>query len=191
VLFIRKRNQELLAIVARLGYSFAMKTNARLFFPLLLVLYMLQLAYYWPMLPARVASHFDAAGRANGWQTREEFYAAAVLVALVLSIIFRVIPFLLHRLPVQFINLPNKDFWLASERKERTIADLDARMTVFGSATLGLLMIVMHFALEANLRPGGSLSAVWMIGALVGYATFSLVWMILMIQKYRRPPQLR
>lgn len=40
----------------------------------LMVLLAVQALYYYPQLPERMASHFGADGRPNGWTTREGFF---------------------------------------------------------------------------------------------------------------------
>lgn len=35
---------------------------------------LLMMTYYYPQIPERMASHFAADGRANGWQSREGIF---------------------------------------------------------------------------------------------------------------------
>ena len=45
---------------------------------------LLQSVFYYPQLPAVVASHFDGAGIANGWSSRNVFFTVyLVMVAMV------------------------------------------------------------------------------------------------------------
>jgi uncharacterized membrane protein len=45
-------------------------TPARVAFATLLGIVLLQAFVYYPQLPAQLASHFDAAGRPNGWSSK-------------------------------------------------------------------------------------------------------------------------
>lgn len=164
-----------------------MSSNSRLIFTVLLVLYVLQLAYYWPLMPVQMASHFDGAGRPNGWQSRTAFFGITAMVAAVVVFSFRILPKLLRRIPTTLINLPNKDIWLAPEHREATFAELEDHLITFGSATLVLMFAVMQLAFRANLDNDHRMSAAWMIGALVAYVLFTLLWIIRLLLRFRRP----
>jgi Protein of unknown function (DUF1648) len=51
----------------------------------------------WDRLSARMATHFDAAGRANGWMTREESFHFSVGFVAVLVLVFSAILWLVER----------------------------------------------------------------------------------------------
>jgi len=51
----------------------------------------------WDRLPARMATHFDAAGRANGWMTREESFHFSVGFVAVLVLFFSAILWLVEK----------------------------------------------------------------------------------------------
>jgi len=45
-------------------------------------------AYYLPVLPDRLATHFDAAGRANGWSDHAGFVESVAVLVLIMAAIF-------------------------------------------------------------------------------------------------------
>ena len=51
----------------------------------------------WDQLPARMATHFDAAGRANGWMSREVSLEFALGLTVFVLVIFTVISYVMHR----------------------------------------------------------------------------------------------
>ncbi len=51
----------------------------------------------WDQLPARIASHFDAAGRANGWMPREASFYFTIGFLSFLALVFSVSLFAIHR----------------------------------------------------------------------------------------------
>lgn len=64
-----------------------------------------------PDLPARIASHFDMAGRANGWRTKDAFGLGTLPIHLgTVFFIVGLISFM-HRLPPHLINVPNPEYW--------------------------------------------------------------------------------
>jgi len=54
----------------------------------IVLLHAAQTIYYFPRLPAIVAQHFDAAGRANGWASRDAFFIFSWTILLGISAIF-------------------------------------------------------------------------------------------------------
>jgi len=100
---------------------------------------------------------------------------------------FRILPKLLRRIPTALINLPNKDIWLAPEHREATFVELEGHLITFGSATLALMFAVMQLAFRANLDDAHRMSAAWMIGILVAYVLFTLLWIIRLFLRFRRP----
>lgn len=76
---------------------------------------LLMMAYYYPQMPPRMASHFAADGRANGWQSREGFFLLMLLVSASSAVV--VAPRQIAAKANARINLPNRDFWLAPERR--------------------------------------------------------------------------
>src|SRR3972149_10891183 len=100
--------------------------KARLIFYAVSALALLQLAAYYPFLPEKVASHFNFAGKADGWWDKEYF---AVFWAMLLAFLvgtFALTEYLVSKAPDSVINLPNKDWWLAPERRAETIKSVVA-----------------------------------------------------------------
>lgn len=156
-----------------------------------LVLAVLQLAHFYPLMPETMASHFDAAGRPNGFQSRAEFFGlmAVILVAVVgifvgLGSFFRVIP-------MSWMNLPHREYWLAPERRESTVDFIGQQMEWFGVATLLLLLLVVQAAIDANLTPETRLDphSMWLLLGL--YLAYVAVWMVLFLRHFRKPEATR
>ena len=51
----------------------------------------------WDQLPARMATHFDINGRANGWMSRETSLQFAIGLAFFTLVIFTVVAYVMHR----------------------------------------------------------------------------------------------
>ena len=87
---------------------------------LLIVCFLIYLAYSAKFLPGRVATHFGAEGVPNGWMSRTGYLIFISVLTVGLPLINIIIVLSINRIPDQFINLPNKDYWLSPENKQRT-----------------------------------------------------------------------
>lgn len=159
---------------------------APLVFGLLIATCLAHAAYYYPLLPERVASHFGASGRPDAWSGKESFLQIYLGAVLVIGVLFPGLNLLLAKTPNSLINLPHKDYWLAPEQREETIAVLSRHFLWFGSATLLLLLDMMQQTFDVHLGKAAALShPLFSIAAYVG---FSIVWSIVLILRFLRKP---
>ena len=89
-----------------------------------LVALFVQLLWAAPLLPDTVASHFDVRGEPDSWMTRSTFLAVMALVHAVTAVSVGGVGLWLPKVNDTWINLPNKDHWLAPERRDATLADV-------------------------------------------------------------------
>jgi uncharacterized membrane protein len=147
----------------------------------------LQIAYFYPLLPDMMASHFDGAGRPNGWMSKGGFMALYVGLLAVMAANFLVLPAFLERLPVSLINLPNKSYWLAPERREQAWAKIRAYLLAFGNAAVALMLFVFQLAMVANLSESRMLSpAIWIL--LAAFVAFVAGCLFRLFRAFRLPP---
>jgi len=162
-------------------------TIQRFTFFVLLLAAAMQAAYYYPLMPMMMASHFDAAGRANGWMPKEGFFLTYALVVSLMSAMFTVMPKLVLKFPDSMINLPNKDYWLAAERRDQTAGLIERHMKTAGNLTIALLLCVFQMSFRANLENQSRLSeSIWLL--LVAFVALMAVWAIRFIRAFRVPP---
>ena len=139
-------------------------------------------------LPAMVAVHFNAAGRADGFTSREDCrqfmraftLGAPVFVVLVTALLPRLIP---HSM----INIPNRGYWLAPERADDTVDFLSAQGIWFGC----ILLVFLAFVDELLVRANAATPPAFPTGALMGSMALLFaaigVWGVRMIWRFRRP----
>lgn len=140
-----------------------------------LVLFFLgQLIYYYPQLPERIASHFNASGEADGWMSKSAFIVFETgLLTFILGVFFCV-SYFMPKLPNGLINLPNKDYWLAPERRAETFRIMRGKMETFQIPLLLLLISINQLTVRANLN-GENLSPVsWLV--LGAFLIYTAVW---------------
>jgi uncharacterized membrane protein len=135
------------------------------------------LAADWSQLPDHIATHFNADGSPNGWSTRAGFLAPVIAILVLCGGLFLVAGWF-DRLPDRLINLPNKDYWLAPQRRADTFAALSDWLRWFLLAPMAFLVFIFTRVLNANLaaepRLEGHVFA--MLGVMFVAIAVLLVW---------------
>jgi len=151
----------------------------------LLVVIALQVAYYAPKLPDTVPSHFGPSGRADGWSSKTELLAIYGGVVVITVGPFLLLPWLLRYIPDDLINMPNKDYWLAPERRRETERTISVYLLWIGIGTLMLLSHLMGETFAASFDPEPRLSDTfwWALGL---YLAFVAGWCVVFVRAFRR-----
>jgi uncharacterized membrane protein len=144
---------------------------------------------YYSQLPEVVASHFDAHGVPNGWQTRSAFFAVFVGVTVLAAVVGFGIPRIIAVVPAQLINLPNKDYWLAPEHRAETMEFLTTHFAWFGCAVFLIVILTFDYAVQSNLHPDHPPDVFRMWYILAGFTTFMAVWITRLLRRFLRPLQ--
>lgn len=140
-------------------------------------------------LPERVASHFARGGEANGWMPRETYVAFILIAALGVPLALVALLAWLPRAFPNAVNLPNRAYWFATERREATLASFSSFAWVFGSL-LAALMAGVHWAIlraNAGTPPRFPESAFWAL--LIGFGSILAIWLAAWYLRFRRPSQ--
>lgn len=94
--------------------------------PIYMILFLFGLAiaqsiYFYPLLPDVVGSHFDAAGKVNGSSSKLGYFIIYFISLAITSSFTLVLPLIIKHLPTSTINIPHRDYWLSSDRREETL----------------------------------------------------------------------
>jgi uncharacterized membrane protein len=146
----------------------------------------LHVATVWGELPELVASHFDAGGRPNGFMPRGGFFVTIALVGggTILTTLFT--PALLRYVPTQLINVPNRDYWFAPERRESAIASLETILSWMAVQVAVLLALVIELTIRANLGRGRLDMSVFTV--LFGlFMASTPITLVLVFRRFRLP----
>ncbi len=143
-----------------------------------------QAAIYYSILPDPMASHFNGAGQADSWMSKQGFFALEGVILLIVICEFTFLPFLIKKMPDSLINLPNKNFWLAPERRAETFAAIGRGFEWFSIMLLALFIAVNQLVFRANIR-GENLNAIAIWTVLGIFLLFTLIWMIKFIRHFR------
>lgn len=139
-----------------------------------------------PHLPPLVASHFAADNLANGAMTRESYRNFMLLFAIVLPLFASLsLTWLPARHP-RALNIPHRDYWLAPEQREATLAFLRAQGFRLGTL-LTVFMSLVHFILiEANASTPPQLPALLFFTGLLVFLAGVVLWSYRLIRRFRR-----
>jgi uncharacterized membrane protein len=157
-------------------------------FVLLTVYAAVHFSSYYPQLPDVVASHFNARGIANGWQTKSAFFGMFVGVSVLAAVVGFAIPRMISVMPVELVNLPNKHYWLAPEHLAKTMEFMKIYFAWFGCALFLIILLTFDYAIQSNLHPQNrpDPSRMWYI--LAGFLLFTVVWIARMFSRFGRTP---
>lgn len=133
-----------------------------------------------------MASHFGAGGAPNGWMSRSSFAWFSILPVSVVLFVTFIVPLLVAKLPPSLINLPNKDYWLAPERKDEAMRRFGVRMEWLGVLLLAFLAIVYELVFQANLTRTGLANGPFIV-ALVAYLLLNVLWIVSLIRAFSLP----
>ena len=144
---------------------------------------------YYAQLPEVVASHFNARGVANGWQTKSAFFAVFIGVSVLAAVIGFGFPRIIAAVPPQLINLPNKRYWLAPDQLASTMEFLENFFAWFGCAIFTVILVTFNYAIQSNLHPDNrsDISRMWYL--LAGFLVFVVASIARMFIRFGRPPQ--
>ncbi len=141
-------------------------------------------------LPDNVATHFGLHGYADKWSTRESALYLMGCLGLLLPLIPAAMSLVLRFLPVDFINIPHREYWLAPERREATYAFfsryllwLSCLLVCFGMG-MQWLTIQAHHRFPVRLPPGA------LIGVLAAFLAAVCLWAAGLIRHFRLPRSL-
>jgi hypothetical protein len=137
-------------------------------------------------LPALVASHFGSTGTANGFMPHDVYVYCILAVVVGLPAATVVITWLAIARPDARINLPNKAYWLAPERRASTVGYLRSGIVCFGILLVAFLCYVHWLVVLANGTHPPHLANSWFLAGLVVFFAALLIWMKLFLGRFRQ-----
>jgi len=161
----------------------------RMLYVFLVLACLLMMGYYYPQMPQRMASHFAADGSPNGWMPRDSFFLLTCLICASSALVTFFAPWQIASKSDVRINLPNKGYWLAPQRRDATMRYIASTMAWFGCALLFVLISGSFLALRANLTLGQRFNSDAMLLVLGGFLFFLMILIIGMIRHFQTAPK--
>jgi uncharacterized membrane protein len=147
----------------------------------------LQWLHYYPLMPARMATHFGAGGEANGWMARDGFLLFFFAMIGFMVTLMLAMPKLIGLFPDSMINLPHKAYWLAPERRPLTMSIVASFMAWLAVIVVGLFMAILQLTFLSNLEPKPRLDGVAAAVAMIAFFVSMAVWLVLFYRAFRMP----
>ena len=137
-------------------------------------------------LPPVVASHFGPGGAANAFMGRRTYTALMLATVVAVPAFVGFSGQLVRRLPVQWINLPNRQYWLAPERRADTSRSLSCLTAPLALALAGFLCLVHWLVVQANAvkPPRLQEGVLWVALAVLG--TVLAIWLVVFLRRFGR-----
>lgn len=161
----------------------------RLVFVLLVVYVAIHFSSSYAQMPEVVASHFDGRGAPNGWQTKTAFFGFFIAMTVLSTVLGFGLPAIIGAVPIQLINLPNKQFWLSPEHRGTTMEFLKSYFAWFGCAIYLVMIVFFDYAVQSNLHPESPPAASHLWYTLAAFLTFVIAWLIRLFMRFVRFPQ--
>lgn len=164
-----------------------MKQSLQILFLLLALAVTAQALWQHDRLPERVATHFNLAGQADGWMSRDNQTKAHIGLVLFIAVLLEGLARLSPRLPDSLVNLPHRDYWLAPERRAATHAWIAGLLRLIGCVLMAFFLALFHLVYRANLNATPMLTgpAGLLVGGLLATVGLLLAGVIL---RFARPP---
>jgi len=138
-------------------------------------------------MPPKVASHFGRDGAANGYMWRHTYVYFMLAFVVLLPLFFSFVANAVAHVPVAMINIPNRDYWLAPERRGLVVDSLRRQMQIFSAMLVVFLCFVHWEVVRANQSMPPMLdNRRFMLGMGLFMATL-IVWIVSLRRQFRVP----
>ena len=159
----------------------------RVFYIIVLLICVFETGRLWNITPAQMAAHFDIQGNPDRFVLKAEFFwhQLQTMLALVLASLLPQV--LLLVMPLNLINMPNREYWLSPERRDETLG----RLSSFTAMMFGIILLAIQAGFEisayANLQTPILFNVQLMLMVMI--ASFTMIGMMLfqLISSFRAP----
>jgi hypothetical protein len=137
--------------------------------------------------PERVASHFGSDDDPDGWITRNSYLLFILSFLLVYPVLIGFLIGFLPRVRPDWVNFPNRDYWLAPERRKESLEFLSAQGYWFGCLLLVLVAGIHWAILVANRSDPPALPLGIFVPFVAGFIAGFIVWLVVIFRRFRKP----
>jgi serine/threonine-protein kinase len=139
--------------------------------------------------PAVIATHFGAAGVPNGWMSRHGMVVFSVGVLGFVLLVVVGTAYLIRFIPPKLINIPNRDYWFAPERRSASADRVFRHMLWLACLMVAFLTAINHLVFRANLGGAGPrLSPASLLTTVSAFLGSLGLWVARLYRRFPRPP---
>lgn len=140
-------------------------------------------------LPQRLATHFDGAGKPNGWMTRHDHGFLMLLTGLGLPAFILCLIWLMRFLPPSLLNVPRPDYWRAPENYPKACAIMQSWAQWLATGELlWMTLLNWQIVLANHLKPPRLAEDIWYLTAVfLVMIGASILWLIMRFRKTDPP----
>lgn len=139
-------------------------------------------------LPSQMASHFNEAGTADGFMSKERYTCVMLSVVAGVPCLLALTPFVISKLPTSLVNIPHRAYWLAPENRAATLKTFHVFMRELACFHLIFLSYLHWLVIQANEQQPPAMSAPDLY---LGFFIFLLligIWSVLLLRQFQLTP---
>jgi serine/threonine-protein kinase len=138
-------------------------------------------------LPESIATHFGADGLPTIRRISRTNYLLLISgMTFVTPLTLIISHQLLHQTPERF-NIPNRDYWLAPERRAATIAFLRIHIRWLACITVSFIGALYSLVLKVNTASPARSPSGYFLGILIAFFMLSGLWFWILYARFRKP----
>jgi hypothetical protein len=137
-------------------------------------------------LPDVAATRFDLGGAPNAFITRQGYRWLMGILVGVVPLFVAFLPALIGARWPQLLNIPNRDHWLAPERRAQTLASVESRTMLLAAAMIAFMCFTHWLVLEANAADPMKLAGTPLVLGVGAFLAFVTGWIVALHMRFRR-----
>jgi len=143
-----------------------------------------QTAFYYNDLPDKMATHFDVNGNPDGWSDKGDFVLLMLVIIIMLNVWPIVTRTLFNKLPKALFNIPNRDYWFATEERNKYMHTILCAMMdgIFAGTNL-LFIVLMKYTYDINVYGSSSMNMWLGVTIMLPIVLMSAFWGIIKLSK--------
>ncbi len=129
-------------------------------------------------LESAIAVNFQVNGLPNSYQSSWSYALSQIGLCAATAILFLVLPALVKRLPVKYINIPNRNKWLKGEEREKTLKKLNFMLILLGTVIIYFFTAMNMVVYIANTSIPLVLPVLPFFSILLIFFGFLIAWIV-------------
>lgn len=138
-------------------------------------------------MPLHVATQFGVSGKPTSWMSRDGYRLFMLCFAIGVPLFVVAIVALLPRRFPNYINIPNRYYWLAPIRRETSVAFLSISALWLGIVMSTFAGAVHWLTLHANMGQPPQLENKLLFAVMGVFLLAVSVWAAALIRRFRKP----